>query len=240
MIDRNTNVQITDEALAFAKPMLAPVRVLNLYCGIGGNRKLWENVEVTAVEYNEEIAMIYKDHFPNDNVIVADAHQYLLDHFKKFDFIWSSPPCPSHSRMRYMCTKSNIGNGADRDIIYPDMKLYQEILLLQNYAECNWVIENVIPYYEPLIPAQKVGRHLFWSNFKIGNYQKKGANVRIGSMEQLQKDNGFDISKYKIKHRKDTILRNCVDSELGQYILDCANKIVRQKNTNQTSLFTEW
>ena len=26
------------------------VRVLNLYAGIGGNRKLWEDVEVTAVE----------------------------------------------------------------------------------------------------------------------------------------------------------------------------------------------
>jgi hypothetical protein len=36
----------------FAKPMLAPVRVLNLYAGIGGNRKHWENVEVTAVEYS--------------------------------------------------------------------------------------------------------------------------------------------------------------------------------------------
>jgi DNA (cytosine-5)-methyltransferase 1 len=223
-----------------SKEAIIPIRVLNLYCGIGGNRKLWENVEVTAVEYNDEIAMIYKDHFPNDNVIVADAHEYLLKNYMNFDFIWSSPPCPSHSRMRYMCTKTNIGNGADREVIYTDMKLYQEILLLQNYAECNWVVENVIPYYEPLIPAQKVGRHLFWSNFKIGSHQEKGANVRIGSMEQLQKDNGFDISKYKIKHRKDTILRNCVDSELGQYILDCANKIVRQKNNKQSSLFTEW
>ena len=26
------------------------MKVLNLYCGIGGNRKLWEDVEVTAVE----------------------------------------------------------------------------------------------------------------------------------------------------------------------------------------------
>jgi len=68
---------MSNEALNgnFAKPMLAPVRVLNLYAGIGGNRKYWENVEVTAVEYNEEIAMIYKDHFPNDNVIVGDAHE---------------------------------------------------------------------------------------------------------------------------------------------------------------------
>ena len=57
----------------FAKPMLAPVRVLNLYAGIGGNRKHWENVEVTAIEYNEEIANVYKQLHPKDNVIVADA-----------------------------------------------------------------------------------------------------------------------------------------------------------------------
>lgn len=72
------------------------MKVLNLYCGIGGNRRQWENVEVTAVEHNESIAAIYKDLFPNDIVIVADAHQYLLDHYSEFDFIWASPPCPTH------------------------------------------------------------------------------------------------------------------------------------------------
>jgi DNA (cytosine-5)-methyltransferase 1 len=225
----------------FAKPILAPVRVLNLYCGIGGNRKLWDNVEVTAVEYNEEIAMIYKDNFPNDTVIVADAHEYLLNNYMNFDFIWTSPPCPSHSRMRYMCTKSNIGTGADREVIYVDMKLYQEILLLQNYCEVPFVVENVIPYYEPLIPAQKLGRHCFWSNFKIAGYNEKGANVRIGNMEELQKANGFDLSKYKIKHRKDTILRNCVDSELGLHILNLALNIKPKSKSNQQSLFgADW
>jgi len=58
------------------------MRILNLYAGIGGNRKLWTDVEVTAVEMNPKIAAIYQDFFPNDKVIVADAHQYLLDHFK--------------------------------------------------------------------------------------------------------------------------------------------------------------
>ena len=36
------------------------IKVLNLYAGIGGNRKLWKDVEVTAVEINEEIAGVYK------------------------------------------------------------------------------------------------------------------------------------------------------------------------------------
>ena len=31
------------------------MKVLNLYAGIGGNRKLWTDVEITAVEYNQKI-----------------------------------------------------------------------------------------------------------------------------------------------------------------------------------------
>jgi len=73
------------------------MKILNLYCGIGGNRKLWgDEHEITAVEHDPNIAKIYQDFFPNDKMIVGDAHQYLLDHYKEFDFIWSSPPCPSH------------------------------------------------------------------------------------------------------------------------------------------------
>lgn len=214
------------------------MKILNLYSGIGGNRKLWSDEhEVTAVEYNEEIAMIYKDLHPKDNVIVADAHKFLLDNFKDYDFIWTSPPCPTHSRMRYMLTKTEFGNGADRDIKYADMKLYQEILLLDNYFEGKYVVENVKPYYTPLIPAKELGRHLFWTNFNLGNYDKKSAKVRLGTMKELQDANGFDLRKYKIKHRKDTILRNCVDSELGQYVLDCAMNVIRRQNVKQMHLF---
>jgi len=73
------------------------MKILNLYAGIGGNRKLWHhNHQVTAVEFNSDIAKIYQDLFPNDTVVVGDAHQYLLDHYKEFDFVWSSPPCQSH------------------------------------------------------------------------------------------------------------------------------------------------
>ena len=78
------------------------MKILNLYAGIGGNRKLWNDVksdiEVTAVEYDQAIAQAYKDRFPNDIVIVGDALKYLLEHYKEFDFIWVSPPCQTHSR----------------------------------------------------------------------------------------------------------------------------------------------
>ena len=74
------------------------MKILNLYAGIGGNRKLWgDEHEITAVEYDEATAEVYTQYFPNDNMIVTDAHEYLLNHYKEYDFIWSSPPCPTHS-----------------------------------------------------------------------------------------------------------------------------------------------
>jgi DNA (cytosine-5)-methyltransferase 1 len=214
------------------------MKILNLYSGIGGNRKHWgESHEITAVEYNEEIAMIYKDYFPNDEVVIADAHEYLLNNYMNYDFIWSSPPCPTHSRMRFTCTKQEQKTRGKLDVKYVDMKLYQEILLLDNYFEGKYVVENVIPYYEPLIPAKKLGRHLFWSNFNLGSFKSEKNVLRGNSMAILQDQRGFDLSKFKIKHRKDTILLNCVDSELALYILNCAMNVIKKKETPQTTLF---
>lgn len=190
------------------------MKVLNLYSGIGGNRKLWQNVEVTAVEQNADIANIYSDLFPNDTVIVGDAHQYLLEHFAEYDFIWSSPPCPTHSKLRFL-----------NDIkVYPDMMLYQEIIFLQHFAKVYWVVENVQPYYKPLIPAKESGRHLFWSNFSITSVNKiKNNPVKYWTYKDYENYYGFDLSGYNIKgfdRRK--ILRNCVDPNLGLHIFNCA------------------
>ena len=42
------------------------MKILNLYAGIGGNRKLWGNEhEITAVEINPKIAEAYKTFFNN-------------------------------------------------------------------------------------------------------------------------------------------------------------------------------
>ena len=196
------------------------LKVLNLYAGIGGNRKLWTNVDVTAVEINPDIAKIYQDFFPDDKVVVGDAHQYLLEHYKEFDFIWSSPPCPSHSKFRFMTTKMT-NPKYSRPIIYPDMSLYQEIVFLKHYFKGKWVVENVNPYYEPLIVPIKLGRHCLWSNFNISNIEVKKDNLIKKHASELKEVNGFNISKIS-SNIKDLVLRNCVNSELGLHVFEMA------------------
>jgi len=191
------------------------MKILNLYSGIGGNRKLWQNVEVTAVEMNPQIAKVYEDLFPDDTVIIGDAHEYLLNHYAEFDFIWSSPPCQSHSSLR----KNLVVRFRGAKPQYPDMKLWQEIIFLQHHAECNWVVENVNPYYKPLIPGRLIQRHLFWSNFYIQNVEFKKDVLRSAQILDLQKHHGIDLTSYKLKDKRQ-ILRNCVYPPLGLHILN--------------------
>ena len=215
-------------------------KILNLYACLGGNRYKWnevkEDIEVTAVEWDEELARLYQERFPNDTVIVADAHQYLLDHYKEFDFIWSSPPCPTHSRMR----KTNTGEGARQSkATYSDMKLYEEILLLHHFYKGKYCVENVIPYYEPLIAAKKRGRHLYWTNFNLPNNlnDRKADNFIHANCSVLEKFHKIDLSTYKGKQRKDKIARNLVDYEAGRTILETVLGIQRQQNINQLNMF---
>ena len=209
------------------------MKILNLYAGIGGNRKLWGDThDITAVEFRDDIAAIYKDFFPSDNVIVGDAHEYLLRHYKEFDFIWSSPPCPTHSKARFWSSK-----GGMYDVEYPDMKLYQEIIFLQNFFSGKYCVENVIPYYIPLIKPQEIGRHLFWANFSIPKIKTESNYIFNGEDEKrVKRMLGFDLDNYNLKD-KTKILRNCVVPELGKLILDRAMDIKEQSEVLQTSLF---
>ena len=202
------------------------LKILNLYAGIGGNRKLWvDEHEITAVEYKQEIADIYHDFFPDDKIVVGDAHEYLLEHYKEFDFIWSSPPCPSHSRIR-KCFVGKDEQGPNKPI-YPDMKLYEEVLLLQGYFKGKYCVENVISWYKPLISPQEFESHYFWTNFIIVPYNSKGIREHFSSMDVLSERKGFNLDKYNINKR--LALRNCVEPEVGKHILDCAMGNNKQK-----------
>jgi DNA (cytosine-5)-methyltransferase 1 len=217
------------------------MKVLNLYAGIGGNRKLWKNVDVTAVEYYQQIADIYKDFFPKDKVVVADAHQYLLDHYKEFDFIWSSPPCPTHSQLGRLraLNEHNKATGQYSPARYPDMKLYEEIILLKYYFKGKWCVENVIAYYKPLIIPTTIQRHWFWSNFNITTKILDADNIDKGKVREWEEKLGFDLSGYSGVNKR-LVLRNCVRPELGLHILHCASptEVVLPKNfIKQESIF---
>jgi len=213
------------------------MKILNLYAGIGGNRKLWGNEhEITAIELDSKISNKYANLYPLDNVIVSDAHEYLLDHYKEFDFIWTSPPCPTHSRI-------NISQYTRESWTpkYPDMKLYEEIIFLDTYYKGKYVVENVIPYYEPLIPAKKRNRHLYWTNFNLPSIVSTRKNPDLSrtknTVKALSVFHDYDFTKYNGKQSKRKIARNLVDYEAGKTILDTAMGIIQKQDLNQTELF---
>lgn len=215
------------------------MKILNLYAGIGGNRKLWgDEHDITAVEFDERIAAIYQDLYPNDTVIVGDAHQYLLEHYKEHEdgFIWSSPPCPTHSIMNYTLNAQGV-------VRYPDMNLYQEIILLQHFFQGKYCIENVKSYYDPLIQPQVSGRHYFWSNLKIPIMKSRVSPSKIWGRTARGTDRqeefakiGIDLSKYSF-YKKEKLLRNCVDPLIGKAILDKVLEIEQFNNIKQGQLF---
>ena len=221
------------------------MKILNLYAGIGGNRGGWRLTDedtVVAVELNPKIAEIYKEHFPNDTVIVGDAHQYLLEHFREFDFIWASPPCPTHSKVRKSLAVKKDKNGNEYEQnkpVYPNMVLYEEIILLDNYFDGFYCVENVIPFYEPLIVAQKLGRHLFWSNVKFNEEIKFESRGNFDDTKSLAIDLGYDISNWHGVDKK-LLLRNCCESDISEYIFNEVRKAMGLKiieKENQTTIF---
>lgn len=195
------------------------MKILNLYAGIGGNRRLWgDEHEITAVENDDNTAKTYQHFYPKDTVIVGDAHEYLLKHFKEFDFIWSSPPCPTHSKLSTGLAGWDIYR-------YPDMGLYQEIIFLKHFFKGNWVVENVESYYTPLIPPQaNLDRHYFWSNKALGKFIKKQrpfvgelSNAKVKELEEYH-----DIKLPDFAINKRLKLRDMVLPELGLHVFQHA------------------
>jgi DNA (cytosine-5)-methyltransferase 1 len=212
------------------------MRILNLYACLGGNRYKWgDDHEITAVELDQDLARLYQERFPNDKVIVADAHQYLLENYNQFDFIWSSPPCPTHSRARYWAIGAN-----GKSPVYPDMKLYQEILLLKHHFKGKYVVENVIPYYKPLLEPKKRGRHLYWTNFNLPNDLKDrrfAISQAKNEVDGLCEFHDYNFRQYKGKQPMNKIARNLVDYEAGKTIFETMLKVMDQESAEQIKLF---
>lgn len=162
------------------------LRVLNAFAGLGGNSMHWDNCEVVAIEENEKIAAVYQKLHPTHEVIVGDAYQFFKENHESFDFAWFSPPCQKHSRMM-KATRHKVAD-------YPDFRLYELITFLQHFFKGDWVVENVVPYYEPLI---KPFSFMDWLGMQFD-----------------------EVIYYKGNHCPVQVLRNCVHPVLGQSIFN--------------------
>jgi DNA (cytosine-5)-methyltransferase 1 len=200
------------------------MKILNLYAGIGGNRKLWGEIhDITAVEFNPKVAAKYQELYPNDKVIIADAHEYLLKHYSLFDFIWTSPPCQTHSRANYFINYITESR-------YPKMELWQEIIFLKTFFKGKFCVENVVSYYEYFIPpTAEIGRHYLWANFVIPKIELPKGEVGT-MMKQYAGTN-------KHAHSKPLEDRNAVNADLGLHILNRALDITTANNRKQGLLF---
>jgi len=122
--------------------------------------------------------------------------------------------------MRY-----HLGVGAKGfDFQYPDLKLYEEILLLkhQTRQDQRWAVENVVPWYNPLITGyQKIDRHLYWADFAIPEHHLGQENLRGIQIPDLQIMHGINLDKYRISDKRQ-VLRNCVPPVTGLHILNAA------------------
>ena len=131
--------------------------VLNAYAGIGGNRHLWpSDWRVTAVEIDERTAAEYARRYPDDTVLVEDAHEHVLTRALEYDAVWSSPPCPTHSRL----AKVNASRwGKTLEV---DPRLMAEVAHLSALGG-RFVVENVHTYYRPaILPDLVTDRHYYW------------------------------------------------------------------------------
>tara|TARA_Y100001938_G_scaffold151056_1_gene245535 strand:+ start:904 stop:1587 length:684 start_codon:yes stop_codon:yes gene_type:complete len=223
-------------------------RILNLYSCLGGNRLNYDKVvnranykiQVTAVENDPELAKLYQIRFPNDIVVIGDAKEFLLKNFRNYDYIFASPPCPTHSKIRHQ--RACYFDNETYPVVYPDMSLYQIIILLDKYFKGKWTVENVAPYYTPLIPPKKRGRHLYWTNFNLPNVLSNRKTPKIGKVgtseiQSLCEFHKYDFKQYKGTQRIDKIARNLVDFKAGETILETALNIYVSDNSKQTCLF---
>lgn len=220
------------------------MKILNLYAGIGGNTHNLDRSkhDITHVEWNEEIAQANRELHPLDKVVECDAKKFLEMNYKEYDYIWASPPCPSHASIR----KAGAKNG-QYDALVPDMDLYGIIIFLDEYFQGSWTVENVKPFYDRLDvqekkrqdalvkiipPAQVSSRHLFWSNHEVPNISIKPSNFNQANNSEMMEWLGIELDKSFDTVEKRKVLRNCVHPEIGESIL----KSRREKQTTLQSL----
>lgn len=203
------------------------MKILNLFCGIGGNRADWDSShKVTACDSDPLALEIYRNNFPDDIAVCSDAYALCLQEINQHDLVWASPPCTSHSRFR-LC----------KDPAYTDLRLYELIILLQNFHRGLWVVENVEPYYPSLIPSIKRGRHRIWSNFYIPEFNVPDLDLMAAGVEELRSFHGYDICR-GVSERK--LLRNMCHRKIGEEVCYAAVKEFEGSASYIASYQSDW
>ena len=210
-----------------------PIRLLHLYAGLGGTTELLDEgiFKITHVELNPKIAAVLKKRKPNQKVIIADAHQFLLENHQNYDVIASGIMCQTHSKMN-RATRHNM-------VRFVDGKLFEEIIFLKTYFKGKWFVENVVPYYEPYGKPTRLGRHLFWSNFEIPPMEDLPKSPKgmmnlatTGQKKEMMDWLGIHYDEniyYDGNHCPVQILRNCVHPLLGLHVF---KNLINQISTN--------
>jgi len=127
------------------------------------------------------------------------------------------------------------------------LQLWQVIIFLSHFYNGSWVVENVKPYYEPLIkPRKELGRHLIWSNFDIEDFEMPNIKnfITQGTTKETEKFKEWLGIKYdgniyyKGNHCPGQVLRNCVHPDFGLHVFNCFEKAKErgQINYGQTAL----
>jgi DNA (cytosine-5)-methyltransferase 1 len=193
--------------------------------GFGANTHLLnrKEVDVTHTEMFQDIANVNRLLHPDDEVIVADTFQHFQENHEKYNFAWFSVNCQGHSKM-VKATRHNVNK------IPPVTELYGLIIFLTHFYKGDWVVENVVPFYKPLIePTLRVGRHLFWSNkplFGIEDVKRPTGFINKATKkgaDELKKWLGLEFEwyvYYKGNHCPAQTLRNCVHPKLGVQIFN--------------------
>ena len=207
------------------------IKLLNLYAGIGGNVHLLDRnkYQIISIEHNIQIAKINQLLHPEDIIITCDglckedeirtecpgnAKYYLRLNYKKFDFIWGSPPCQTHSKMRFTQKSKDF-----YEYKYPNVDLYQIITLLQTHFEGTYIIENVKPYYESWIkPNFILNRHYYWSN----KYLHCDKLQTPKPFDRMYKPDWIEFLDIPVKQKDIKLqwLRNCVHPKEGLQLME--------------------
>lgn len=205
------------------------MNILTAFAGIGGNRRLWDELgsfRITAIENNPAVANEYLKLYPNDTVLIGDAWRYIPNSLDEYDIIWASPPCQTHSKLTKM-------NKRQKEKKIYDYRLYSLIDYLENNYNGIYIVENVVPSYVAKRKPVKIDRHLFWSNLPLKNdFQlKKMKSFHKQTRDQTHQEYiesitswiGFKISRniyLNGNHDPMQIYRNCVHPKLGKYVLE--------------------